>query len=353
MLHVFLDSNIFYTDPFMDKNIHNRLLIELAQRELITIYVSEVVIKEVINNFEKKLVEHFVEIKKHEGKVTKMLPSFVQSPIEWKQTVEKYVSKLEDRFNELEDYGCIEIVPFSNDMLPELVDRSIKRTKPFSERKLEFRDAIIWFSYVDYVKTLYFNKINHAYFITKNTTDFTQNGEIHPDLQKDSNKFIFYETPQNFIQNCEEVKEAQKKLEFVNWIEDEDLANSPELILSMIEQQYFDKIFNECWDYVNNYRNNVPTKYDPDADYLEATDIYLMKVSGLHIELVLDHVVVSGHLEVEVEFDVSQNNYLHEPYHGDLVNIGTDETKLDIKFTLTVNKDKEVDMFDIDDIEQI
>ncbi|WHY79454.1 PIN domain-containing protein [Neobacillus sp. WH10] len=151
MLHVFLDSNVCFTDPFMEKNFHNRLLVELAEKGLISLYISEVVKKEVINNFEKELNKQYEEIQKYEGKITKLLPENERPPIAWTNTVEEYVHKLKGRLEELEDYGYLDIVEFNNNMLPELVERSIKRKKPFTERKQEFRDAIIWFSYVNYV----------------------------------------------------------------------------------------------------------------------------------------------------------------------------------------------------------
>ncbi|MFK9095498.1 PIN domain-containing protein [Bacillus salipaludis] len=352
MLHVFLDSNIFYTDPFMDKNIHNRLLMELAEKELIAIYVSDVVKKEIINNFEKKLKDHYDEIQKAEAKITKLLRTNERPPIEWKETIDEYVEKLEYHFEELESYGYIEFIPFSNDILPELVERSIKRIKPFSEKKMEFRDAIIWFSYVDLVKKRQYSPIKPAYFITKNIKDFTLNGEIHPELQEDSTDFMFYESPQDFIQNCDEVKQLQKTLDLVNWVEYEDLANNPDQVLYMIENHSLNNIFDECWEYVNSYRNSVPTKFDPDAEYLEVTDILLLRPSYIEVEVVLDHVVVTGNMDVEAEFDVSQTNYL-DPEEDDFVKIGTDEVKLNIKFTLTVNQDKKVEMFDIVEIVQV
>lgn len=353
MLSVFLDSNILYTDPFMEKNIHNRLLLELAEKELIAIYVSDVVKKEIINNFEKKLQEHYDEIKRAESKITKLLRQHDRLPFEWKETVEEYVIKLEDHFQELEDYGYVEIIPFSNDILPELVERSIKRIKPFSEKKMEFRDAIIWFSYVNYVKTRHYKTIKQAYFITKNTDDFILNGEIHPDLQQDSTDFIFFKTPQDFIQNCEEVKQLQKTLKLVNWVEDEDLAHSPNLILDMIEDHSFQDIFDSCWDYINHYSSRVPTRFDPDAEHLDVTDISLKRVSYLNVEVVLDHVIVTGYLDVDVEFDVSQTNYLYELEGDEFIKIGSDDVKLTIKFTLTVDQDKKVEWLDIDDIEQV
>ncbi|WP_243300482.1 PIN domain-containing protein [Bacillus litorisediminis] len=352
MLSIFLDSNVCYTDPFMNKNIHNRLLLELAEKELITICISEVVKKEIINNYEKELVKYFDEIKKGENKIIKLLPQYDSSPIVWRETIDQYIAKLENHFEELEDYGYIEIIPFSNDMLPELVERSIKRIKPFSERKMEFRDAIIWLSYVNYLETRQFIT-KPAYFITKNTEDFTLNGEIHPELKLDSTDFIFYKTPQDFIQNCGEVKQLQKTLNLVNWVGDEDIANSPNLILEMIEDHSFQNIFESCWDYVNDYTSRIPTRFDPDAEYLEATDISFLKVYNLNVEVILDHVIVTGYLEVNVDFDVSQTNYLFEPLEEDFIKIGSDQVKLNIKFSLTVNQDKKVEWLDIVDIEQV
>jgi hypothetical protein len=351
MPHVFLDSNIFFTDPFMDKNIHNRILFELAEKNLISIYISDVVKQEVLNNFEKELHKYFEEIKKNENKITKILRSTDNPPIEWKDTVKEYVTNLEVQFQEWEKYYDVEFLPFSNDFLPELVNRSIKRVKPFTDKKMEFRDGIIWLTYADHLN--YCEFIEKAYFITKNTDDFTLNGEIHPDLLQDCNKFIFYKTPQDFIQNCEEIKQLQKTLKLVKWVEDEDLSNSPELVLDMIERHSFDYIFSECLDYVGDYRNSVPTNYDPDVDNLEATDISLLKVSSLKVEVILDHVIVTGHLDVNVEFDVYQNDYLHAPYREALVKIGADEVKLDIDFTLTVDQNMKVEELDVVSIEQI
>ncbi|WP_316570417.1 PIN domain-containing protein [Neobacillus sp. YIM B06451] len=351
MLHVFLDSNVCFTDPFMDKNIHNRLLIELAERGLIDLYVSEVVKQEIINNFESELINYFGDIRKGENKITKLIRQHDKSPIEWKNTLEEFVLKLEDHFDELENYGWIEILPYPNEILPELVTRSIKRIKPFSDRKMEFRDAIIWFTYVGYVKDNHF--IDKGYFITNNTEDFMLNGRIHPDLLRDSTDLIFYKSAQDFIQNCEEVNQLQKTLTLVKWVENEDLNNSPELILDMIHDHSFQHVFEECWDYVSKYSQRIPTNYGPDADALEVTDIQLLKVTHLKVEVVLDHVIVTGYLDVEVEFDVNMNDYIHESYHDAFVKIGSDSVILSIEFTLTVNQDMKADWLDIVQIDQV
>ncbi|MFB5284472.1 PIN domain-containing protein [Peribacillus sp. Hz7] len=353
MLHVFLDSNVCFTDPFMEKNINNRLLIELAEKQLITLYMSEVVKKEVINNFEKELTKQFEEIQKYESKIKKLLRDYDRPPIEWTNTVQEYVHKLENHIEELEDYGYLEILEFDNNMLPELVERSLKRKKPFTEKKQEFRDAIIWFSYVQYVKPRV-GRLGPCYFITNNTDDFTLNGEIHPDLQDDSTNFIFYKNAQEFIQNCPEVKELQKVLALVNWVEEEDFERHPNEIVDLIAwQNTIDKVFDECWDYVYNNSHRIPVDYETyDRVKLEATDITLKHGNNVKVEVVLDHVIINGYFVAETEFEVSQYNPCWEPGDDDFFYLGTDTIDLKIDFTLTINQDKKIQDFEINYIEQ-
>jgi len=355
-MHVFLDSNIVYTDPFMNKNIYNKLLIELAEKEFITICVSEVVKKEIINNFEKEVSKFYKGIQKYEGKIKAMLRENEQPPFEWKKTVDEYVIKLKDHYDELEDYGIIDVLEFDNDILPELLDRSIKRKKPFTDKKQEFRDGIIWLTYVNFV-----NKrerfIGPCYFITKNTSDFTKNGEIHPDLQEDSTAFNFYNNTQEFFQHTEEVKQLQQKLELVNWLEEEDLDNNPEQVLDLLEDQCHDQVFEEVWNYLDTHSERIVTKYhyEMEPDFVEfefdTTSIELIDAVDIKVEIVLDTVIFSGYLDVEAEFDVNFANPMWEPGEDEYHQLGSDTISLSMEFALTININKKIEHLDLYDID--
>ncbi len=56
---------------------------------------------------------------------------------------EEIMKLFDSYFEKLQSEGLIHTVHYSNDILPELIRRSIYRIKPFTESKQEFRDAII------------------------------------------------------------------------------------------------------------------------------------------------------------------------------------------------------------------
>jgi len=350
-MYVFLDSNFCYTDPFMQENLYNRILIELAEAGHIALCMSEVVRKEILNNFEKELRKHYEVIENNKNKLMqKYIRRTDGSPFEWKITVEDYLNKLGDRLSELEDNGIIEIIPYSNEILPELVERSIKRIKPFSESKLEFRDAIIWLSYVEFVKS---HEIDCCYFITSNTEDFYKNEKLHPDLEKDSTVFVMYKNAQEFIQKSKEVKDLQKVHKLEKLVEEIDYPNNPHLIMAMLEQhQYFNEIYNYCSSYLLNHPHSIPLEVETfETEWLEMSSMDYKKVEYIEVETVLENIIVTGYVVVETYFEVNERNPGYEPGDEEFLHMGSDEVDLSVKFSINLNEDLEIVDLDIHDIE--
>lgn len=340
----------------MTKNIYHKLLLELAEKEFITIYISEVVKEEIINNFEKELSRYYKEIEKSVNNIKKILMGKECLPFEWKETVEGHVFKLREHYQELEDYGLINVLDFDNDILPELVERSIKRKKPFTDKKQEFRDGIIWLTYANFAKVRE-RYIGTCYFITNNTSDFTLDGEIHPDLLEDSTAFTFYKNAQEFFQKTDEVKQLHKTLNLVNWVEDEDFENNSQEILDLLEAQYYDKIFEKVWDYLDLYSDRIFTKYhyEMKPDYvdfeLEATNIELVDAGDIKVEVILDTVIITGFLDINAEFDVGFPNPLWELEGGEIRNVGSDSAPMSMDFTISINQDKKISDLDLDNLD--
>ncbi|USK78971.1 PIN domain-containing protein [Peribacillus frigoritolerans] len=344
MIHVFLDSNASYTDPFMQKTIHNRLLLELAQNEHISLYLSQVVRDEMLNNYERQLTKHFETIEDKEGKIKKLIADDDSIPFQWNQTIEAYVEKLDEYLNELEDDGVIQVLPYSNDFLPDLVERSLKRIKPFSEKKLEFRDGIIWFTYVEYVED---NNIDHCYFITKNKADFMQNGELHPQLKEDSDAFTLFETPKDFSES-DAIQGLQRTLD---WVEEQDFPNNPDTIKSLLEGQCFDTVYEACSSYVLDNSHRIPLQIDTfDSEWLELYGISFKYASDIEVKVLLDTIIVSGLVEIEASFEINDRNPTYEKGDEEYFHFGSGETDLLIQFSLTIDQDLDIEDFDIDDI---
>lgn len=352
-MYVFLDSNFCYTDPFMQENMYNRILIELAEAGYITLCMSDVVRKEILNNFEKEVKKHFDVIKNNKDKMMqKYMRKTDSPPFEWSLKVEDYVANLEDRLKQLDEDGTIEMIPFSNDILPELVERSIKRIKPFSESKLEFRDAIIWLSYVAFVEP---RELERCYFITANTDDFSKDGKLHPDLVKDSAAFVLYKNAQEFIQKSQEVKELQKVHKLELMIEEIDYPNNPHLIKNMLEEHmYFNEVFSYCSSYLFSHPNRIPLKVETfETEWLELYSMDYKEVEYIETETVLGNIIITGYLVVEAQFEVNERNPSYEPGDEEFLHMGSDEVDLRVRFSLNLDENLDIVDFDIDDIEVV
>ena len=183
-INVFLDSNQLYRDPFFE-NIHSKILLQSAEEKKCNVYMSTVVVEEIINNYLKevmKLSEDLIRLKNR----NKNISQSVQLEINHNIDNDKLRKKIVDFYGDLSEKGLIRIVNYNNNILPTLVNRSIYRKKPFTDKKQEFRDAIIWLSYV---KIALDENLENCYFVTNNTEDYTENGKIHKDLLEDSKKF--------------------------------------------------------------------------------------------------------------------------------------------------------------------
>lgn len=64
--------------------------------------------------------------------------------------------------------------------VPLLLERSIKRRKPFNQGDKGFRDTLIWLNTLQLVK-----EHHRVSFISANTTDYAKGDSLHPDLEED------------------------------------------------------------------------------------------------------------------------------------------------------------------------
>src|SRR5690606_13987667 len=114
------------------------------------------------------------------------------------QTVdrEKSISQLQEFYKNLISAKVIDVLEYSNDFLPKIIDRAINKGKPFSETKTELKDAVIWLSYANYAEEY---DLDDCILLSENVADFCDRFkikegifEIDDELKKDSSKFIFY-----------------------------------------------------------------------------------------------------------------------------------------------------------------
>ena len=195
-MNIFLDSTVFQNgkDVYFN-NEYNKTFLRICKQQNINIYLSTVVIQEVRRQYEIFMNGRLKDIAAGlgalstipmQGRFSKSLPTLPD------------ILKEYDKYFHPENSEYFKIINYTNDILPELVHRSINRIKPFTESKQEFRDAIIWFSYADYAEN---NSLENCYFVSGNTNDYVdRNGDILPELKERSNRFNFIKSIYDLLQ---------------------------------------------------------------------------------------------------------------------------------------------------------
>ncbi len=238
MENVFLDTTVLFNDPFFKSN-YNSLLLRLAEVEEITLFVSEIVLSELKNNYEKQLIKLSSDLRR-------IFRDWNSISLEEKKPrvikVEKQLAQFERFYEKQIEEETITLIKYSNDLLPILIDRSIKRIKPFSEKKDEFRDCIIWLSYVQYAKD---QELQDCYLITSNVKDFYDEAKtnLHPELKRDSEQFSVLKTSNEFFEKEDRLEyytEVDKDHETKKWLKSQHL--NEENILTIILENFEDII---------------------------------------------------------------------------------------------------------------
>ena len=154
--------------------------------ENVTIFMSNVVFDETRNKFEENVNSRMKHLESSLSDLNNYYPTELTTTT-IQNTKDDFMSRFDDFYNELIDRNVIQIVEFDNDLLPELIERSIKRIKPFGQKKQEFRDAITWLSYSKLVEN---DLLENCFFLTGNVNDFCEEkGKIHPELLNDTKRF--------------------------------------------------------------------------------------------------------------------------------------------------------------------
>lgn len=190
MLNIFLDANILYGDPCFEKE-YNKALINRVNKLGGNLYVSDIVYDEMENNFKKQLQD----INKKIDKIKKecKIPITINNI-----NIQSEIERMKSIYRSYEENNKLIILQTKNELLPEVIKRSIERKKPFTEDKQEFRDCLIWLTYANEVEE---KKLKNCFFITKNTSDFSKDGELHPDLEKDTRNIKFYRDIYQFLKS--------------------------------------------------------------------------------------------------------------------------------------------------------
>jgi hypothetical protein len=176
ILHVFLDTNILYNDPFF--KFQNGCLLDYTGQGKIKLFISSVVLSELMILQKARLKKNIDELKKSYGRLTKI--SNIELDLD-EITRDNLLRNLDEFYKKLSSEGKINIINPSESIFTEILNQCVNKMPPFFENKNEFKDSVIWYNYVDYIKE---HKIKNCCLITENTSDFCdKTGHLHPKLK--------------------------------------------------------------------------------------------------------------------------------------------------------------------------
>ena len=249
--HIFLDSNIFYADPFQN-NRFNSALINLSNMSEVNLYITDVVYSESISNFKKLLLEKLGNFSKALSALNNL--TSLEYNFEIKST-EEYIKNFESHLEDLTS-SLIQVISFYPNDINEVISRSISQTKPFSQNRQEFRDCIIWLTIKRFILE---NELSNCYFLSANTRDFYDElgKDLHPTLKKDIPNLKPFKSAKEFILNVDNLNKLIVEEELSIWshlnVNEDDIQKImyediyDELINRIeleIRQNYEGKLFN-------------------------------------------------------------------------------------------------------------
>ncbi|UPS92090.1 PIN domain-containing protein [Bizionia sp. M204] len=349
-MNIFIDTSILYPNPFWKGNYYSRIL-DVAINGRAKIYLSRVVIKELRHNFEKNLTKELFELKKTNSSLKNNLRYF--KPFELPDK-EKCLTDFDRFYEEMAKYNRITVLEYENDLLEPILERAIKREKPFSEKKTELKDALIWLTYSNYVNE---NKLENCFLLTKNCTDFCdlkklKNNifELHDELKKDCDKFQIFNSFQTFNQANSEYLDKPEK-EFKEWIEQIDFS----------DKYVFDLLWENEGDSITDKIYNLTDRIDPDSlfeegylismgGYLDIGDIEWYDCSDVEVEIVSDYAIVSGTLNVNAEIQGYSYNSVRDKGDEKFPFVGERNIEIKIFFNFTIEKEGTPENFEITDV---
>lgn len=176
---IVLDTTEFFADLRM-KGPAFELLADYVTSHAAQLFVPQIVIQEVENHFREAVRNSVTSLKNAASSVSRLIPEMAlninNDAIQ--HGLENYKGHVQAKLKELAattpEYDAVEV--------KTLVERCLRRRKPFSvDGKTGFRDAIIWETVLNLLNT----RDGELILISKNSTDFGQDGSLADDLKHD------------------------------------------------------------------------------------------------------------------------------------------------------------------------
>ncbi|BAP14712.1 hypothetical protein AS19_18610 [Alcanivorax sp. NBRC 101098] len=354
MIAIIIDSNIFYGDPLWRGSAFKKILY-FSKHKTLKILISDVVIKEVIRNSKKEYDQNYKAIKEGISGIGKLVEGFDQSFMD--QIPNDFDEKIAEKFSLLQKDGLIEIIYPEQDMLDELIDRAVDKIKPFSEKKEEFRDAVIWLSCIRFSQSISCEK---TYFISKNISDFCEkkgSEDLHKDLKRDCPNAQLKTSIHDFLSAEEEhlLQQLEKApvIAMQSWLEEE--AFDEDSVTQLLQDHLYSTLSGEISAIVDGWE---PSDFYPNVHtgYIQSYERDELKVvdGSLSFDVSSEFVTISGSVCSYLEVEVYEYNPVYDDSSEKYSYIGEKQVQVEVEFEFSVSPDEPIpDWVDINNVQYV
>lgn len=365
MLHVFIDTNIFEKDPFLQRIANLKLLIKHKKAEIL---IPDVVIGELTKHTLKKCKDSITTIKKN----LKILKTLQFSNISDLQIQPFTQEEIQSKYNELQNSGIIKIISSEDIKINRIMQRYISEKKPFAENKESFRDYALFCTCVDYISN---NNLTNCYFISNNSHDFANKDktDFHADLKPECKGMKYVIGLIEFNERLEVkriltiLKTNEEYEELVeNWIQNNihgfTTRNGEAItvwaIQNLINTNYLENLFNG--KLYNNIENEVIDKClnaSPDefSSFFDSGYVDFEGIDSIEEINIIDFTVsddesatISGILKLQVEVSIYANNWCYDRDDEDdsrFICLESGYVGMEYSFDVTIKKDGSFDTY--------
>jgi len=351
-MNVFIDTCILYNDPFWKGNFSSQLL-DLSQQGRVKIFISEVVLKELRHSVEKCLDKEIYDLKGSNSNLRRLLRGFESYNLPDK---EECLSDFDNFYEEIRKNNKVEILKCKEEFLSRVLEMAINRKKPFTEKKTELKDALIWLTYSDYVNQY---NLSDCFFLTENVTDFCNPEkfkdkvfELHPELLKECDKLkVFISIKDFYTTNSALIEKTGLSLQ--DWIKSDEFDDK--YIFDLLFEHKDSEIFNEVTSCIE--------KLDPCKIFENGHLVTMGGYLGIgEIEwheckntdyLILDEdcILISGDLVISVGIEAYGYNSVVDTDEEKFPFVGDTTIEVDITFSFTFKEKGKPEFFEILDTE--
>ncbi|MFJ8458191.1 PIN domain-containing protein [Lysinibacillus xylanilyticus] len=316
-MNIFLDSNAFYKDPFLTKG-KNHILLKLAGIEDVKLYINKTVYEELYRAHKNLLKKEIGMINESYTRISPFLQNEKQQLIA--ESIDELMSDFKSRFKVFHENDALEIIDYDADVLEHIVKIDMDKVAPFMlEDKKSIRDAIIWYSYMVFIKK---NELEDCYFISNNHKEFGAEGSkkisgkpypLHPNIVEDMN-LTAYKNIYDFITHKDdEIKDLYEQL-ISDKLLDSIKEELEEGLLQEIMADYFVyEIVNQTDDYISNLDVERIHSDFFIGGYASPSDGEIKRISLQDVEVYGNDITVSVNIEIECSAEI----YLYNPGHDD------------------------------------